>query len=684
MRYQRPLVATAALAAAGGLAFGLSTLGPAASPPATAATGLTPYTDCDDLLEYYRSNALDLVGPYGLGGGPYYPYATDDMALLSSDEASADSGAESASPSSSETGASRTYSETNVQEQGVDEPDVVKTDGEILVMSHWDGKVRILDVDSRRLLATLDLPGREESEEWGGGQPELLLDGERLVVLQQGWAAPDAELFPDDTIGGAADRAMVPAGGAVTRITTVDLSDPANPQVTGASEVDAQYRSARLIGGTIRLVTVASPDALGFLYPANGSRDGRDAAEAANRQVIQDSTVQDWLPTIRSIDTADGTRGDARPLLDCAQVSHPEQFSGLDTLGVLTLDIHSGDPTPASAAGLTGQGEVVYASADRLIVSTNQWSPQPVPLQDDASSMSMPVDPWSGRSETVLHTFDITNPASTSYVASGRVDGWLLNQFSLDEQDGVIRVATTQDPADDEESESSLVTLREEGGELVETGRLDGLGETERIYSVRYLSADLAAVVTFRETDPLYLIDTSDPTAPRTLGELKIPGYSAYLHPIGEDLLLGIGQDADPDNGMTEGLQASLFDISDPTAPERIDQLTWTGGYSQAEYDHRAVTVWGSGDATQVFLPLETWSEDESFIGVTGFGIGEGTLAEIARTSTGGEADDYTGYVSRSVVIGDTLWALTETEVVPMDLATLEAGEAVDLEIEGY
>ncbi len=109
---------------------------------------------------------------------------------------------------------------------------------------------------------------------------------------------------------------------------------------------------------------------------------------------------------------------------------------------------------------------------------------------------------------------------------------------------------------------------------------------------MRYLSADLAAVVTFRQTDPLYLIDTTDVRDTRVAGELKVPGFSAYLHPIGEDYLLGIGQDADVESGQTEDLQASLFDIRDLTKPRRVANLTWPQSHSPVEWDHRAFLYW--------------------------------------------------------------------------------------------
>ena len=143
--------------------------------------------------------------------------------------------------------------------------------------------------------------------------------------------------------------------------------------------------------------------------------------------------------------------------------------------------------------------------------------------------------------------------------------GTLLNQFSLSEDKGVLRAATTIGFG--AEAESKVTTLTAGDRRLVQRGQVGGLGRGERIYAVRFIG-DVGYVVTFRETDPLYTVDLCDPPGPRVRGELKIPGYSAYLHPVADDLLLGVGQEATED-GRVQGLQFSLFDVSDLARPVR-------------------------------------------------------------------------------------------------------------------
>jgi uncharacterized secreted protein with C-terminal beta-propeller domain len=260
------------------------------------------------------------------------------------------------------------------------------------------------------------------------------------------------------------------------------------------------------------------------------------------------------------------------------------------------------------------------------------------------------------------------------------VSGYLLNQFAMDEHDGLLRVASTTSPAwwgDGFESESQVTVLEERDGELVEIGMVDGLGKGEQIYSVRFIG-DAAYVVTFRQTDPLYTIDLADPTSPRVVGELKILGYSAYLHPVGDGLLLGIGQDA-TDTGQVKGTQVSVFDVGDPADPRRIDQFTLSeGSSSQVEYDHHAFLYWEQTGLAMV--PVQQWwwdGERESvFLGAVGLTVDDsGDLGEIDRlVHPGGEEKygDYRAQILRSMVIDDRVYTVSAKGIMSSDLGTLE------------
>jgi len=601
-------------------------------PPQAAGPGAIPlaaFDSCEDLLGYLKEEATERVTAWGLDNMGLYPLMVEDQAADSA-ETSAGGGA-----------AGSDVSGTNNQVEGVDEADVVTTDGEVIVTS-VSGRVRVIEVAGGEVVATVAVPGLED-----GAGSELLLDGDDLVVLSTQWS------------GGG----WGPTNGSErTIVSRIDLSDPANPEILGTTRVEGSYRSARMIDGTIRLVLVTQPPGLVFSYPEDASMVSEEAALQANRQVIAESTIDDWLPHHQTLDSA-GRGSTPELLLDCTSIGRPGQFSGYATVSVATLDA-GGDATPSSAAGVVADAHAVYASTDRLIVATHPWQAWNEDVETTEASTS----------HTDLHTFDIADPAATAYVASGRVAGWLLDQFSIDEAVGVIRVTTTLTPPSSQApTSSSLVVLAEDGDELVETGRVDGLGETEQVYAVRYLSADVAAVVTFRQTDPLYLIDTSDPASPQQLGELKIPGYSAYLHPLTDGSLLGIGQDAD-EEGRTNGLQASLFDIGDLSDPQRVSELMWPHTTSAVEWDHRAFLLWEG----RVYLPALThdWEDEstETKVGVITVDVGDGAITEGPRIDTAGGSDPYAGQIARVLVAGDHLWALSSTDAFRFDLETLDGG----------
>lgn len=240
--------------------------------------------------------------------------------------------------------------------------------------------------------------------------------------------------------------------------------------------------------------------------------------------------------------------------------------------------------------------------------------------------------------------------------------GYLLSQWSLSEHKGVLRVVSTDAPAwwgPGRESESFLTALRHRDGALVTAGRIGGLGKGERVYAVRFVG-DVGYVVTFRQIDPLYTVDLADPDRPRVLGELKIPGYSAYLHPIGENLLLGVGQDA-TDEGRSLGTQLSVFDVSDLRRPTRLHKASLGLGWSEAESDHHAFLFWPR--AGVVVIPFEQRG--------VAFRVGRARgIDELGRIDHAPE-NRWAAGIRRSLVVGDSVLTVSEAGVMSSSLATL-------------
>ncbi|MDR7363746.1 beta-propeller domain-containing protein [Nocardioides marmoribigeumensis] len=597
---------------AGALGLGIGLSLALAGSPAASASPLPAFGGCDELLRWYVDRALPLVGPYGLGGGPIVYGAMEDSAG-SGWAASGSAGSPSdtsgmpvpmpAARDAADTGQVASGTGTNVQETRVDEPDLAKTDGELVVRVRGD----------RLLVARVgDGPVGPVEDVGALGLPEdlraseLLLSGTRVLVVGSSYAprrvVPQVDVMPlprpseDLAAPGfpgpgepvplprpeppvARVLPFAPPSPDSSRVVEVDLTDPAAPRVLsdrthGGSLVSArQYDAAG--GSVVRLVLHTGAPTLDFVQP-NRSRSEAEATEA-NRRVVRGSTLADWLPQVRDTDGS-GTEA----LLDCDEVRHPlardlpspststdswsVPGSDLGTLSIVTLPFS--DPTSTDATGVTTGAETVYSSPDRLYVALSGLD-----------------------GTTDVHAFSLDGSA-TRYAASGTVDGTVRDRWAMDEHDGVLRLAVALRGTAD----NGVVTLREDGSTLRQLGSVRGLGLDEEIKSVRWFD-DLAVVVTFRQTDPLYTVDLRDPSAPRTLGALKVPGFSTYLHPIGGGRLLGVGQDASA-SGVTRGTQVSVFDLSDLAAPRRLSRLPVDGAMLLAEYDPRALTWLPSGSGS--------------------------------------------------------------------------------------
>ncbi|MEE2750335.1 MAG: beta-propeller domain-containing protein, partial [Myxococcota bacterium] len=259
-----------------------------------------------------------------------------------------------------------------------------------------------------------------------------------------------------------------------------------------------------------------------------------------------------------------------------------------------------------------------------------------------------------------VHQFDITDgPLNPSYSASGEVPGWVLNQFSLDESDGRLRIATTITIWGGGEDVSGIYVLEPSDGELAVVGQVEGLGVGEQIYSVRFVE-DAAYVVTFRQIDPLYTVDLSDPTNPRARGELKIPGFSNYLHMVDDSHVLGIGQDIDVNGWESYGVQISLFDVSDLDNPTRSAKLTLEDtSWSEAQNQHHAFNYFAAAEA--LVVPATSMSSGESRMHVVHVNPDEpleelGSISQDLLLDSSMAEDWYYPYCTgfrRSVIMGE-------------------------------
>jgi hypothetical protein len=433
-------------------------------------------------------------------------------------------------------------------------------------------------------------------------------------------------------------------------VSEVDVADPAAPAVVATYTIDGGLLSARLVDQTMRLVvTTGGPAGIEFVGPGTEGIDSDTEATAANKDAIGRSGVANWTPSYRLVDRRTG-RTETGHALACRQIARPRAFSGLGMLTVLTFDLDR-SLDPVDADGIFATGDTVYASPTSLYVATQRWVDwATIPASGEAPSLT-----------TEIHAFDAAVSNETSYRVSGSVPGYLLNQFSLSENAGYLRVATTTEPPwwgdAGGEPESRVTVLA--APTLAKTGEVTGLGKGERIYAVRFLG-DVGYVVTFRQIDPLFVLDLSDPAQPRVVGELELLGYSAYLHPLGDGLLLGVGQDASPE-GRPLGTQVSIFDVTDASHPVLLQRRALAPGWSEAEYDHHAFLWWPA--AGLVVLPVQaTFWDDAGQTWTTGAGA-VGLHAARNDLSEVGRITHPAGQIRRSLVVGQTLYTISDAGV---------------------
>ena len=519
--------------------------------------------DCDSLLTSYVDRGLDLVGPYGWGGGEVVMYATDS-------DASASAGAERSTASAAVPGTVRSENNatgTNVQEAGVDEPDVVKVSGDLLFRMQ-DNTLTTYDVagDEPQQLSSLQLPDLRAGE--------ILVSGDRVIVL--------SNLDDDD-------------GNTSSRIIVIDASQPGTPEIVEQADYTATISAARLHGDVVRVVLDNGLPDLDFRQPFADKSE--NDAEEQNRDLVRETTLADWLPT-----------KDGEPVVDCEDVALPTMETALGTTTVVTFEAAVVEPVTTAVATTAVTS---YFSPDRFYLAagasqSDWWGGMGSPIDCFGFCRPMEID---GSTELFAFALDGTD---TTYVASGTVEGQIRDRWSMDYSGGALRVALGA--TNETGNFNSVVTMEETDATLSEIGRVDKLGVNEDIKSVRWFDT-LAIVVTFRQTDPLYAIDLTDPSEPRLMGELKIPGYSEYLHPLGARRLIGVGQDASR-SGMVRGAQAALFDVTDLTQPRQLGVVKYPkNSMANAGVDPRQFT-WLADRRTALTVVSQGWTGRTGWVSV--------------------------------------------------------------------
>lgn len=485
------------------------------------------------------------------------------------------------------------YTKTNTQVAGVDEADFFKNDG-----------TRIFQLVGQKLYAVKSWPANamqiQSSLNIEGYPTQMYLDEKnRVVVFSSIYTAYDgvSEDWYGGRGGGVADVACGPGycGGwysNTTKVTVIDVADLTKLKVVSESYLPGNYANSRRVGSSVRVVLSDHfrwPSSV-RLYPDYGTVDYNDwrawnasidRLKDTNEELIRKQTIDKWLPA-QKVKLADGS---VKTLpYNCADFSkhNAPTHLGITTVATINLDSPGAAPQRSSILGEVGE---IYANKDSLYITNRHWWWWPRFNQRD----------W-----TYLFKFDLTDINKARFVAAGGVDGHIVDQFSMDEDKGYFRVATTiaervQDPKEPRnfwgmiQTTNRVTVLGQDGGKLRLKGQSEELAKGERIYSSRFIG-DKGFVVTFRQVDPLYTFDLSNPAAPRKVGELKIPGFSTYIHPIDANTLMTIGVYMPETGTGPRNLQLSLFDVSNFAAPKQtFTQIVGSSyGWSEAQSEHKA------------------------------------------------------------------------------------------------
>jgi uncharacterized secreted protein with C-terminal beta-propeller domain len=608
--------------------------------------------------------------------------ADDAVAVSAGGDTDGDADADMSAESGSSSG---NYSQTNTQEQGVDEADFIKTNGtHIFVASGLDLVIAtVLDNGE------LDEAGRLTV---GGRPDEMFLYRDMVVVFStlgendvpddiklprstafesDPWYGTDIDLMEPMEDAMYCEPGMYCGGGGYTQIAAIDVSNPSSPTLVRMVTYAGSYVSSRMVDGSVRAV-LSSPiqvfqvptyvdwyedmDELASITKMRANAKF-NALIKENKNYINDVDLEDILP--RKMNSNEDKTSST--IAECSDIYGPSTPAGLGLLSVISLDLNN-PSLEQTALSVLGQRGLVYASKTSLYLTT---------------ATQYVFDAWSAGlwdTETSgIHKFDISSdPATVTYKATGTATGRMLNQFCLGEHEGYLRIATTTGSAwgvpwqDGNTLDNHILIFEEDAGDLKEISRLDGIGKEEEIYAARFIG-DRGFLVTFFQTDPLFTFDLSDPYNPKVVGEWLGPGYSTYLHPYGADHLIAMGRD---ENWR---VTVTLYDVSDFENPAMVERRPLIEGYdSAAVYEHKAFTF--LADQEVLSIPFDGWNyngnQNGYMTGILIFNVDKTTGFDQLGQLTMRESETYEGRAQRSVFIDDVLYGISKCRITSASLSS--------------
>ena len=546
------------------------------------------------------------------------------------------------------------YSTTNIQVQGVDEADIIKTDGSYIY--HLSGgKLNIIKADGQGSMAkTASLDFEAHRNDF---YPfDMYVDGNRLCVIGSVYLSAPVYRYDSQTDRNngviARDEVSMPyPGKSYVKVQIFDISVKSSPVMKREFTVEGSLLTSRKVDNMLYLVVNNYMYFYGVLEP------------------------YDAIP--RYSDNA----GDNLVPLDCGTMRYfpgSEDRSMLIICGIDTTN----DSAKANISSLIGSGSTVYMSRSALYIAKYNYGYSLArPLTNDSGAAESSAD------KTSFYKFSLNN-GNAVYNSTGTTDGSVLNQYSMDEYNGYFRVATTIGWSD----KNALTVFN---SSMNVTGKIGDMAPGEKIYSARFMG-DRAFMVTFRTVDPLFAIDLSSPSNPKVLGELKIPGYSTYLHPYDENRLIGFGRDTEElittdsrgnivsTGTVNRGLKLALFDISNMSNPKELSVVTIGNKNANSELLHNPKALLFSKEKGFIAFPVTQYADTDydgteykAFTGAHVYNINPNGITlrgKISQASgnTNSAGDMYNDYIQRIIYIGNTFYCASNNGIQSNNMDNLK------------
>lgn len=537
------------------------------------------------------------------------------------------------------------YSETNVQVLGVDESDIVKTDGRY-IYEYRNGGVAIVKASEGKLSLVGDIKLDESY-----GSNELYLYKDKLIVIG---SSHDVRIMEDNV-----KSRIWPGPANSVKVRIFDITDKASPKLIRDVRIDGDYVASRVTGGSLYIV-------------AN-----------KNMYAILRGEQYDLRPS--AYDSAAG--GEVKIPYD--QIRYFPDSPDSNYLVTAGIDLDDMEKK-ASISAYLGSGQNVYCSKENLYVAATRFSYY---YEESAGEKEIYYPVYKVNTEAYRFAL---GDSRLEYKAKGSVPGTLLNQFSMDEYNGYFRLATTSGDlwrSDEGTSKNNIYVL---DSSMNTTGKLEGLAPTERIYSARFMG-DRAYMVTFRQVDPFYVVDLAIPKSPKVLGYLKIPGFSDYLHPYDENHIIGFGKETEmtKDGVITKGMKIGMIDVSNVASPVEMHKVVIgdSGTYSELLGNHKALLF--SKEKSLMAFPVTVMSKEAdgtvrfSYQGAYAYTVDLKNGFMLRGRATHLTQEDYAKAgdywyesdknIRRIIYIGDYAYTISNSQIKAHDIKDMSVKDSLSL-----